>query len=161
MREIAIKELNDFLKEKGFKKTGLVWYLKNNDIYLLCEYQGSRISKSFYLNFGLYFSLLTYENFTKIPKSDDWHFVGRYNQILKGFVDAPETQISLENTETDILLNLNNVKVKIEKFILPYLLQMQDYKYFKDNFPDDFNHDKLWLQNIRENDFIEFVQSQS
>lgn len=142
----------------GFKKSGQVWYYKNNDIYLLCEYQGSYIFSGFYLNFGLYFSLLK-NNLNKVPRSDAWHFNGRYDQLLKGLIESPENYISFDQSERDLILNLEKVKANIEKLILPHLFQMKDYNYFTVNFPSNFDHNKLWFQNISQRDFIDFVKS--
>ena len=46
MRKIALKILSVYLKSKGFKKKGQVWYLLNlkGTVALMIEYQGSYIS---------------------------------------------------------------------------------------------------------------------
>lgn len=159
MRNIAISELDNFFKSVGFTRSGLIWYIKTNDIYLLCEYQGSSFAKGFYLNFGLYFSSIDKPMQVKVPKSVDWHFIGRYNRILKGLTAISSAQIGLNLTESELLESIEIVKQNIRNIILPLLTPMQNYNYFKINFPDNFDHDKLWLQNLTEKEFIDFIRS--
>ena len=159
MRKIAIRELNKFFKEKGFKKKRLVWYLKKGDVYLMCEYQGSRIMRGFYLNCGLYFPQLDTEKTLFPPKSYDWHLIRRYNGILKGFVEKPKAFIELDKSEDELMSDLEDMKNNLEKYILPYLLKLADLNYLKEIFPDKFDHDKLWLQKIREKELVEFLKN--
>ena len=158
MRNLTLKKIDRFFKEKGFKKKGVIWYLPCKEIYILCQYQGSKIFNGFYLNFGLYFKNLLYHADDYIPIMDDCTFEGRYNQLLKGFVVNPPPYIDFEHfSEENILNKLNEITNNIEIFILPYLYQMTNYDYFEKNFPANFDHNRLWLQYIREKDFMDFI----
>ena len=74
MRKIALKILSVYLKAKGFKKKGQVWYLLNlkGTVALMIEYQGSYIFSGFYLNIGLYFPKLNNEEKFVVHKGYDW-----------------------------------------------------------------------------------------
>ncbi len=158
MKEKVLGLLTSFFKKNGFKKRGNVWYSSNSSILLLCEYQGSRIMNGFYLNFGLYFPEI--DDSKKIPKSYDWHFSGRYSRFLhSGEGEFNDKAFSFDSSESVFDDVLDEMFSNIEEVILPCLREMQDYRFFVDNFPEEFDFSKMWIMNITEEDFLSFVKT--
>lgn len=153
---LSIDFLTDFFKSNDFKKSGKSWYKKNEHTYILCQYQKSSFSDNFYLNFGIAFIGLLPTSKTPL-KSDDWHFDGRYEQILGDtkFIIQIDSCIN-EQQLKDLLSNITN---NVQKFVLPYLFLWSNIEHLKKNFPKDFDHNKLWIKNIKTKNLESFLKT--
>jgi hypothetical protein len=156
MRDLALKFLSDFFRNKDWKKRGLTWSKEINGATVVCEYQGARIFHGFYLNFGVLFKELAPD--IKDYKSDQWHFNARYDAVLRGIKEVPH-YISFENPDPELLPQLQEVALNTDEIIIPVLYKIADLTYLKENFPNNFDHQRFWLQNIREIDLVNYIRS--
>ena len=141
MRENAIKILSVFLKEKGFKKKGQVWYLLKENVALMVEYQGSYHFSGFYANIGLYFPKLNNEEKFVVHKSYDWQIEDRYKTYMDKLVGTGmyvDDLISFEVSEEEFLIEMEQLKVNLDK-ILEIMMKWLDIDYFVANIPDSIS----------------------
>jgi hypothetical protein len=154
--KIVTDILTDFFKTKDYKKGGKSWYKKNDISCIICQYQKSSFSNNFYLNFGIAFIGLLHSPKTTIT-TENCHLFGRYEQILgdnKFIIQVAD--ITDEDTLIDVLKNITN---NIDKFILPFLSQMSNIEYLKNNFPHGFDYKKLTVQNIKSENLTTYLHS--
>ncbi len=149
------QKLNIFLIKSGFIRKVNRWS-KNTNIgastaLLLCEIQKSNYSNNFYINFGVYYSDKSIGR-KSFPKSTDWHFVARYEQILfNKFSAGISNELSFEESEV-ILENIRNV-------ILPYLHNFSNSDYMINEFLPNYNFESIWLQHFSINKLRDFLLS--
>lgn len=146
------KPLSDFFKSKGFKKKGKCWYSDNGENYILCEYQKSKYGDGFYLNFGIVFKELYHES-TFPARSYSWHFCGRYFRVI-GIEDK-----SVIDVDDKAGFKMDEIFSNIDSIVLPFLNKVVGWEYLHENFPENFPHERLWIQNISSNDLVKFVSS--
>lgn len=138
MRENAIKILSVFLKEKGFKKKGQVWYLLKENVALMVEYQGSYHFSGFYLNIGLYFPKLNNEEKFVVHKGYDWQIENRYKDYMDNLIGTDkyvDDLISFEVSEEEFYDEMEQLKENLDK-ILEIMMKWLDVDYFIANMPD-------------------------
>ncbi len=157
--------LDKFLKPKGFKKRANTWFLRNpNDVLVLVNFQKSAMGPDFYLNFGIYFDRLVGKKRKTYP-SYDWQFDGRYEQMilrLNLITSIPECTklFHLDISSDQLMTNLVEIRNNMEKYILPFLYQVTDYEYLKENFPHNFPRNIMWTKNYKYVDLKIFFDSQ-
>lgn len=139
MRKIALKILSVYLKAKGFKKKGQVWYLLNlkGTVALMIEYQGSYIFSGFYLNIGLYFPKLNNEEKFVVHKGYDWQVENRYRDYMDYLIGTDkyvDDLISFEVSEEEFYDEMEQLKENLDK-ILEIMVKWLDVDYFIANMP--------------------------
>ncbi len=158
MREKALKILSVYLKAKGFKKKGQVWYLLNlkGTVALMIEYQGSYHFSGFYLNIGLYFPKLNNEEKFVVHKGYDWQIEDRYKTYMDKLVGTDEyvdDLISFEVSEEEFFNEMEQLKENLDK-ILEIMMKWLDVDYFIANMPKflsvRFYHKEDFISLIKE-----------
>ena len=158
MRKIALKILSVYLKAKGFKKKGQVWYLLNlkGTVALMIEYQGSYIFSGFYLNIGLYFPKLNNEEKFVVHKGYDWQVENRYRDYMDYLIGTDKyvvDLISFEVSEEEFYDEMEQLKENLDK-ILEIMVKWLDVDYFIANMPKflsvSFYHKEDFISLIKE-----------
>ena len=158
MREKALKILSVYLKAKGFKKKGQVWYLLNlkGTVALMIEYQGSYHFSGFYLNIGLYFPKLNNEEKFVVHKGYDWQIENRYKDYMDYLIGTDkyvDDLISFEVSEEEFYDEMEQLKENLDK-ILEIMMKWLDVDYFIANMPKfmpvKFYHKEDFISLIKE-----------
>lgn len=153
------KELNalfDFLKKAGFENAGSIFFKKVALGFILCEFQYSKLFNGSYMNFGVFYHL-GMELPRTPPKSPEWHFVSRYDRILQNRNIDSDWIIDLNANPDQCTALIHEIKTYMENYIIPELLKLANVSFMKENFPNNFNHNTWWLQNIKESDVVAFL----
>ncbi|MCZ2130824.1 MAG: DUF4304 domain-containing protein [Bacteroidia bacterium] len=163
MKDFIINKLNVFFLKNDFegsiqKKT---WYKVFRNVTLICNLQQSRYGDCFFINFGVFFNDLN--RGIKTPKLSDCHLFGRIDRIIRNIyskeyiADSYCFNFDLNEKETNMAIKI--LLEQIEKLIFPFFEEICDINFLKQNFPDNFNHDALWLQNISEFELINYLKN--
>jgi hypothetical protein len=134
MAENLFDTLNLFFSNLNFQSKKRIWYRKENDGFIVCQFQRFRfdLKGSGFLNFGVVF---TKSNGSSAPKSEDtWDLRGRYkSMILQPNMDE---LFPIELTHADDKTKLQLALTNIQNVIIPYLTKYS----VLDNLVNDVNN---------------------
>lgn len=125
MSENLFDILNAFFNNLDFKSKKRLWYRRQNDGFIVCQFQRSRfhLEGAGYLNFGVVF---TSSNGNKVPKGEDtWDLRGRYKGIIENpYLDEIfPIEIIYANDKKKLRLALT----AIEQIVIPYLIKYSKF----------------------------------
>jgi hypothetical protein len=134
MKADLFEILDNFYINHKFESKKRRWYKKENDGFIICEFQKFKYGSdgSGFLNFGIVFD--TAKNI-KIPKGEEsWDLRGRYKTILEkpNISELFSVEIKSEREMQELKLTLAN----IENIVIPYLV----YYSKLDNLKNDLNN---------------------
>lgn len=134
MMEDLFDTLNLFFGTLNFKSKKRIWYRKENDGFIVCEFQRFRfdLQGSGFLNFGVVFIK---NKRSTVPKGEaSWDLRGRY----KGIIEQPNMDelfpivLIDPNDKQKLQVALTNIK----EIVIPYLIRYSELK----NLVNDVNN---------------------
>jgi hypothetical protein len=134
MAENLFDTLDLFFSNLNFQSKKRIWYRKENDGLIVCQFQRFRfdLNGSGFLNFGVVFA----KNSSRTaPKGEDtWDLRGRYkNIILQPYMDE---LFPIQLTHADDKDKLRLALTNIQEVIIPYLMKYS----VLDNLVNDVNN---------------------
>jgi len=119
MSENLFDILNAFFNSLDFKSKKRLWYRRQNDGFIVCQFQRLRfhLEGAGFLNFGVVF---TSSNGNNVPRGEEtWDLRGRYKRIIEDpYMDE---LFPIEITNVSDKKKLHLALTGIEEIVIPYL----------------------------------------
>ncbi len=129
--------------DKGFSSKGKVFVRDKKDLFQIIKLRKSSFSQNLIIELGVFLGTNKPKDISEcyLVSSGSRLFLEAYNWSFKEFNE------SFSKFEDDFLTR-----------IFSQLELISDLNYLRENFPNNFDHDKWWLENIRESDFINLIK---
>lgn len=116
-----------FILKNGFEKSGDFWFLKNEETAISVNYQKSRYSEEFYLNFGIHY--FDYAPFSLENPQIEFRFAQFLHAVSPDFTFPKKAHNPVENIEW--------VKSEIESKIFTYIQNtLLNFNLLAEKFPE-------------------------